>query len=71
MIYNTDHTDFYKTLPIFHGGLSELMTKKALFEKVPESWHVIITDIKNSTDAVTDGKHDLVNYLATGSIVRC
>jgi hypothetical protein len=69
MIYNTDHTDFYKTLPIFQGGLSELMTREAFFEKVPESWHVIITDIKNSTGAVTDGKHDLVNYLATGSIV--
>lgn len=69
MNYDSDHAAFYSGLPIFYGGVSELMTRENFFSSVPESWHVIITDIKNSTDAVTDGKHDVVNYLATGSIV--
>jgi hypothetical protein len=69
MNYDTNYADFYKTLPVFYGEIGNLMTKETLFKAVPESWHVIITDIRNSTDAVTDGKHDVVNYLATGSIV--
>jgi hypothetical protein len=69
MKYPDDCTDFYKSLPAFYGEVSDLMVRKELFKPVPKSWHVIITDIKNSTNAVLEGKHDIVNYLATGSIV--
>ncbi len=40
-----------------------------LFFKVPDNWHVIITDVRNSTQAAIDGKHQTVNLVATGSIV--
>jgi hypothetical protein len=69
MNYDTEYADFYKILPVFDGEVGDLMTKEDFFKAVPQSWHVIVTDIKNSTDAVTGGKHDVVNYLATGSIV--
>jgi hypothetical protein len=36
---------------------------------VPENWHVIITDIKNSTTVAMNVKHQNVNLVATGSIV--
>lgn len=40
-----------------------------LFYKVPDSWHVLITDVKKSTQAVANGLHETVNLVATGSIV--
>jgi hypothetical protein len=49
--------------------LAELFTSATLFNRVPEDWYVIITDIKNSTLAVMNGQHQTVNLVATGSIV--
>jgi hypothetical protein len=46
-----------------------MMLQKKLFKEVPEDWHVIVTDIKGSTDAVANGLHETVNFIATGSIV--
>lgn len=40
-----------------------------LFFKVPADWHVLITDVKKSTEAVANGLHETVNLVATGSIV--
>lgn len=63
----TDH--FYNDLKDNEISLAQLMDKKELFENVPVDWHVIITDIKGSTTAVSDGLHETVNFIATGSIV--
>jgi hypothetical protein len=60
---------FYSRLPVNEISLSELLTEGHLFYKVPENWHVVITDIKQSTQAVAEGMHETVNLLATGSIV--
>jgi len=60
---------FYSRLPVNEIPLSDLLTEDHLFYKVPENWHVIITDIKKSTKAVEQGKAETVNLLATGSIV--
>jgi len=60
---------FYSRLPANHISLGELLTEDHLFYNVPESWHVIITDIRNSTGAVAGGMHETVNFIATGSIV--
>jgi len=60
---------FYSDLPVNHLSLPDLFTKEALFFEVPEDWHVIITDIRNSTAAVLGGMHETVNLVATGSIV--
>lgn len=60
---------FYSRLPANHISLGELLTEDHLFYNVPESWHVVITDIRNSTGAVAGGMHETVNLIATGSIV--
>ena len=60
---------FYTSLPVNGIGLDELLNDEALFIQVPADWHIVITDIKNSTKAVLNGQHQTVNFLATGSIV--
>lgn len=60
---------FYSRLPVNEISLSELLMEEHLFFKVPANWQVIITDVKQSTQAVTDGLHETVNLVATGSIV--
>lgn len=60
---------FYSRLPVNQITLSELLMEEHLFYKVPDNWHVLITDVKKSTQAVADGLHETVNLVATGSIV--
>lgn len=60
---------FYTDLPANQIPLSDLLIRDRLFKEVPADWHVIITDIRNSTIAVTNGLHETVNLIATGSIV--
>ena len=60
---------FYSRLPVNEISLSDLLVEEHLFYKVPENWHVVITDVKRSTKAVEEGMHETVNLLATGSIV--
>ncbi|MBD3581910.1 DUF3095 family protein [Flavobacterium selenitireducens] len=61
--------NFYSDLVAHRLPLGELLGNQDLFETVPSDWLVIITDIRNSTDAVLGGQHQTVNLLATGSIV--
>jgi len=60
---------FYSNLAANQIPLSDLLIMDHLFHEVPEDWHVIITDIRNSTAAVASGQHETVNFIATGSIV--
>ena len=60
---------FYSNLEIHTQSLIELLGDSKSFSKVPEDWHVVLTDIKNSTIAVQNGQHELVNLIATGSII--
>ena len=60
---------FYSRLPVNEIPLSDLLTEEHLFFKVPANWHVIITDVKKSTEAVANGLYETVNLVATGSIV--
>ncbi|MBL7731874.1 MAG: DUF3095 domain-containing protein [Chitinophagaceae bacterium] len=64
---STDH--FYTRLPVNNLPVSELLMEEHLFYKVPGNWHVLITDVKNSTAAALNGRHQTVNLVATGSIV--
>ena len=65
----TDNSQFYAQLPVNRMPLGDLLTSDALFADVPADWHIVITDIKNSTHAVMGGAHETVNLIATGSIV--
>lgn len=60
---------FYSRLPTNEISLSELLMEEHLFYKIPADWHVIITDIKQSTQAVISGLHETINLVATGTIV--
>lgn len=60
---------FYSRLPVNEIPLSDLLMEEHLFYKIPDDWHVLITDVKNSTQAAMDGRHQTVNLVATGSIV--
>lgn len=66
---SANNDQFYSRLPANHIPLSELLVEEHLFYPVPANWHVIVTDIKNSTLAVANGLHETVNLIATGSIV--
>lgn len=60
---------FYSELPVNTISISDLVADKSLFSEIPEDWHVLIADIKNSTKAIKKGKHNEVNLVATGSII--
>lgn len=62
-----DH--FYNDLLLQKMPLSNLMASPKNFKEIPQNWHVIITDIVGSTQAVLSGRHEEVNLIATGSIV--
>jgi hypothetical protein len=64
-------SSFYAQLHVHHGVLHELVSNQKAFTKVPESWNIIVTDVKNSTQALKDGKQQAVNLAATASIVAC
>jgi hypothetical protein len=64
-------SSFYSQLHLHHGALHELLLDETAFTEVPQEWNIIVTDIKDSTQAVQDGKQQLVTLAATGSIVAC
>ena len=64
-----DHNRFYSELPLYDLPVSQLLAEEGSFSPVPEDWHVVITDIKGSTQATHDGLHQEVNLVATGSII--
>lgn len=64
-----DNDQFYADLPVNRIHLGKLLLQDKRFKHVPANWHVIITDIKNSTVTVLNGQHENVNLIATGSIV--
>jgi Protein of unknown function (DUF3095) len=45
------------------------LTTDSYFQKVPEDWSIIITDVKGSTEAIKAGKYKDVNTIGAASIV--
>jgi hypothetical protein len=62
---------FYKNLFSQVGPLKQLITKASCFTDVPDSWHILVTDVENSTAIFEKGNQQLVHLAATGSIVAC
>jgi hypothetical protein len=60
---------FYSRLPVNEISLSDLLTEEHLFYKIPVNWHIVITDVKNSSAAIKEGLHETINLVAAGSIV--
>jgi hypothetical protein len=63
------NTKFYTELKKLNKPLVDILEKESDFLDVPQTWHVVVVDIQNSTQAVVDGNHHQVNLTATGSII--
>ena len=67
---NPQATDkFYSNLPLYDLTINQLVKDQEHFTQVPEDWHVVVTDVKDSTGAIRLGQHQTVNLVATGSII--
>jgi len=66
---NSDSTLFYNKIKKYKGSVSELLSQPSIFQSLPMDWEIVVTDIENSTNAVQNGLSEIVNLVATGSIV--
>ncbi|WP_179320679.1 DUF3095 family protein [Winogradskyella helgolandensis] len=64
-----ENIKFYNQLKKSTDTLTELLETESYFSEVPNTWHVVVVDILNSTQAVDEGKHHQVNLTATGAII--
>lgn len=64
-----NNAHFYTNLPIQTQTINNVLVQPEAFQQIPSNWSVIVTDIKGSTEAVQDGLSELVNMIATGSII--
>jgi Protein of unknown function (DUF3095) len=64
-----NEVSFYSDLTGRSISVSKLIADASLMVDIPASWHVVITDIRGSTQAISEGRHEEVNRIATGSIV--
>ncbi len=64
-----DTSRYFTELPVHRQPVSELLADPARFADVPDDWQVILTDVRGSTQALNDGRHQVVNLVATGSII--
>lgn len=60
---------FYRDLPSAKKPFREVIGDSKLFTKVPDDWFVIVTDVKGSTRAFSQGKYEEVNIAAASSAV--
>ncbi|APG60682.1 DUF3095 family protein [Christiangramia salexigens] len=61
--------NFFSDLDIHDLPLSELISDREKFCDLPEDWHIIVSDIRNSTLAIQENKHNEVNLVATGCVI--
>ena len=61
--------EFYNELKSAGKSLVDLLASETYFTEIPTTWHVVVVDIQNSTQAVANGKHHQVNLTATGAII--
>jgi len=64
----TENTqNFFENLPLLDSFFKA--SDPSNFHPIPEDWHVAVTDIENSTEAVNKGEYKSVNILGASSIV--
>ena len=64
-----DSLFFYNNLFSHEKSVNDLLCRPDIFRQIPKDWQVIVTDIKGSTEAVKSGLFEMVNLIATGSII--
>lgn len=60
---------FYRNIPVTDKTFEELIAKKDNFFEVPEDWHIVVTDIRNSTAAYDKGKYFEMNIASASCII--
>ncbi|MDB2385692.1 DUF3095 domain-containing protein, partial [Polaribacter sp.] len=60
---------FYTNLVNYKEPVNQLLLKTDRFQQIPNEWYIVVTDIKGSTASVKKGFSELVNLIATGSII--
>ncbi|MEZ4762820.1 MAG: DUF3095 domain-containing protein [Calditrichia bacterium] len=58
---------FYAKLPAFHNF--EDLCRAEYYSPVPENWHIVVSDIENSTVAIQKGHYRQVNSIGVASII--
>lgn len=64
---NTEN--FYKQIPVIKTELEEALTEESYFKSVPNDWHIVVTDIENSTEEFNNGKYKEMNIISASSII--
>ncbi|QXP69351.1 DUF3095 family protein [Polaribacter sp. R2A056_3_33] len=64
-----ENIKYYTQLKSSSKTLVDLLADESDFSELPNTWHVVVVDIKNSTKAVDEGKHHQINLTATGAII--
>lgn len=64
-----ENIKYYTQLKKSNKTLVDVLADESDFSEIPNTWHVVVVDIKNSTKAVNEGKHHQVNLTATGAII--
>ncbi|PSN17438.1 DUF3095 domain-containing protein [filamentous cyanobacterium CCP5] len=59
--------DFYRSLPVFTKFVD--LANPTNYQDIPDDWYVLITDIANSTDAISAGRYKDVNLIGASSII--
>lgn len=59
--------DFYKDLKTF-TNFSDI-TEDKYFKEIPDDWFIVVSDIKNSTQAIENGLYKEVNFVASLLII--
>jgi hypothetical protein len=58
---------FYSELPIIEKFID--VSDPAIYTELPSDWHVAITDVKDSTKAIEQGRYKIINLLGASSII--
>lgn len=66
-VYLVMETDFYANLTPLARFTD--ITEPRSFTPLPESWHVLISDVRGSTRAIAEGRYKDVNMIGAASIV--
>src|ERR1044072_370622 len=61
-------THFYRDLVAQELPVTAVF-REDRFTELPDDWFLIISDVKNSTEAVNAGRHNDVNLVAAGSLI--
>ena len=61
-------TTFYKDLPSYQVSTSQIF-EETNFTELPADWEIVVADVKDSSEAVNNGRHNDVNMVAGGSVI--